>query len=101
MLLNQLNIEILRCRGKAWPLNGPEGAMHEYLLSAGHRQMPTLLPQYGHSRLFFMTTSVFQLFALIPSVTGFPVQLISRSYGIQSVPAYPQAVGTLSVLSSQ
>src|SRR5215475_2885641 len=45
ILLNQLSIEILRCRGKVWPLNGPEAAMHGYCESAGQRQIPRLWPQ--------------------------------------------------------
>src|SRR5437773_2181932 len=54
--LNQLSIDMLRTRGKDWPLSGPDRAIHGYLLSPGHLQIPALFPQYGHSGLFLMVT---------------------------------------------
>ena len=43
--LNQLSIEMLRCRGKDCPALGPPEGTQGYLSSPGHRQMPVLFPQ--------------------------------------------------------
>src|SRR5438309_8857317 len=58
--LNQLSMEMLRTRGKDWPLFGPDEAMHGNWSSPGHRQMPALFPQYGHNGLSLRVLSTSQ-----------------------------------------
>src|SRR3974390_69212 len=91
LLLNQLNIEILRTRGNTWPLARTTD------LSAGHFQIPGLFPQYGHKRLCFRSWLISQLLAFEVKSKS-PVTQIDLYSG---VPTLPQAEGTLSPLSSQ
>src|SRR5439155_24881957 len=95
--LNQLSMDMLRTRGRDWPANSPVEAMHGYLLSPGHRQIPGLFAAYCHSGLFFRSFTS-QWLGFEPSLFGFPVQVISPT-GFQS-PADTHAEGTLSELSS-
>src|SRR5947207_8144200 len=96
--LNQLSIDTLRTRGNDRPFSVPDGTMHGYLSSPGHRQIPALFPQYCHRGLFLIVTSASQLYRFEPSVTGFPNQLMSLTGSQSSGPR--QADGILSELSS-